>query len=336
VFQPTRETLAEAAESMRCHHDLLQFPLPQLARARAGGRWTQEHDDATHGAGDADADGAGAFELVAASTFEMLEMVLGEHVNAVPRVSVCISGGVGVDHPPELASRPGVCEECIRSRAAAQGVADTTYVGASIKVEKVKTPPSPPTPTRAATRGAANPTTTPTPSPTAAATAAAAARAAAAPPVNGERAPPQGTRTSVRQRAAAATAGPSEWWKVQGTASKGIGGKAGYGGGGGGGRAVSFTVDASYTVWQLKLIILERMVGGTYPNGHAQMPAKVPKIPPKYPKSRAQIAGESAQNAAAKVPKMYRPVVPTPRRCTRWTSRCTPSPRWGGAHVDSP
>jgi hypothetical protein len=31
------------------------------------------------------------------------------------------------------------------------------------------------------------------------------------------------------------------------------------GGGGSGGRAVSFTVDASYTVWQLKLIILERM-----------------------------------------------------------------------------
>jgi|AntAceMinimDraft_1070359.scaffolds.fasta_scaffold12553_2 hypothetical protein len=89
AFQPTHESLATAAASLRCHHNRLHFPLPRLVRTLAHAQWTQQDD--TSEDRDGDAKGAGALEIVAASAFEVLEMVLQGHVEAVPHISVSFS-----------------------------------------------------------------------------------------------------------------------------------------------------------------------------------------------------------------------------------------------------
>ena len=238
VFAPTRDSLAADAAALRCAHGLLEVSMPRLMSTEAtDGGWIQ--------ASPVEDGDPPEVELVGSDDFEVLQLVMQGEVTEVPRARVTFEA----EGPPKVASSLAVCVPCARRRTAAASAARESYVGVVIKVEKVTSPPPPPAPppipaleappNAGDTKPNADMDSRRTDDETCVAVAA-------------ETETTGGVRRSTRR--AAAAAGPKEWWKAP--AVKSGGSKPS---GTSRGRATSFTVDATYTVWQLKLLILERM-----------------------------------------------------------------------------
>lgn len=231
-FEPTRESLEKAAAALRCAHSLCRFGAPAMEPSSsldAKGPYRQVSTE------DPDADGV---ELVSAAAFESLEEVLEGRCEGVPRATVTFGGFMSSNSrdappPPTATVRdPATCEECDRARLDAEA----TFFGAVVRVVKVKSPPVPEGQGLGSSSSAAAATTT-TSQPT----------------------PPAEHRGDVtfsasgRRRVA-----PAKWWQVNGGSSVGqVSDKSGQANSGG--KGVAFTVDATYSVWQLKLMALERL-----------------------------------------------------------------------------
>ena len=222
-FEPTRESLEKAAAALRCAHSLCRFGAPAMEPSSslgARGPYRQVPME------DPDADGV---ELVSAAAFESLEEVLEGRCESVPRAAVTFGGFMSSNSrdtppPPTATVRdPATCEECDRARLDAEA----TFFGAVVRVVKVKSPPAP------IPGLGSQPPTTSQPTPPA------------------EHLGDVTFSASGRRRVA-----PAKWWQVNGQTSAKPASAATPAASG---KGVAFTVDATYSVWQLKLMALERL-----------------------------------------------------------------------------
>ena len=222
-FEPTRESLEKAAAALRCAHSLCRFGAPAMEPSSSLGAVGPYRQVSME---DPDADGV---ELVSAAAFESLEEVLEGRCESVPRAAVTFGGFISSNSrdtppPPTATVRdPATCEECDRARLDAEA----TFFGAVVRVVKVKSPPAP------IPGLGSQPPTTSQPTPPA------------------EHLGDVTFSASGRRRVA-----PAKWWQVNGQTSANPASAATPAASG---KGVAFTVDATYSVWQLKLMALERL-----------------------------------------------------------------------------
>lgn len=231
-FEPTRESLEKAAAALRCAHSLCRFGAPAMEPSSSLGAVGPYRQVSME---DPDADGV---ELVSAAAFESLEEVLEGRCESVPRAAVTFGGFMSSnsrDTPPAPTATvrdPATCEECDRARLDAEA----TFFGAVVRVVKVKSPPEPVPGLGSSSSGSRLAEDRSSPS---------------QPTPPGEHLSDVTFSASGRRRVA-----PAKWWQVNGGSSAK---PASASAPAASGKGVAFTVDATYSVWRLKLMALERL-----------------------------------------------------------------------------